>query len=101
VSSALSSPTSNLLTHVDGFIDAVRSLRDDFHITVEHAPLPRHEVSAFDGDRRTIVLRPDATLEEQLWALREWWDFIVFGASPHAHRKASLRLVPQPRAAGD
>lgn len=97
---ALSTETNNLEQCLDGFISTLRRLSLEWGLTVEHGPLPHHDVGEFDPATRTVRIRHDAPLEDQVWFLSDVWFLLTFG--PHATRAARrqphLQLVPAARA---
>lgn len=97
---ALTHETPTLDQCLDGFISVARRLAIEWGVTIEHTELPHHHPGEFDGDTRTVRIRPDAPLEDQVWLLSGVWFLLTFGphAAPHAHRQPHLQLVPAPRA---
>jgi hypothetical protein len=85
-----------------GFVDLVRRLAD-IGITTRTSPLPPHEVADWHSDTHTLHLRVDATLDQQIWVLQQFWNYTAIGAhaAPAARRVAHLRLVPPQRDAVD
>lgn len=96
---ARSVATRNPTQCLDGFIAALLRLNDEWGITVEHAPVPAHLFGEFDPDTRTVRIRRDDSIEDQLSVLSDLWWLLTFG--PHATRAARpqphLHLVPDPR----
>jgi hypothetical protein len=99
VTQALTSEPRNLEQCLDGFITTLRRLSEEWAITVEHAALPACDLGEFDPATRTVRIRHDAPLEDQLTVISDVWWLLTFG--PHATRSARrqphLQLVPTPR----
>jgi hypothetical protein len=72
-------------------------------IGTRRAPLPAHEVADWDPDTHTLYLRVDATLDQQVWALQQFWNYNTIGthAAPGARRVPHLHLVPAQRDPAD
>lgn len=97
---ALNAEPRSLDQCLDGFIDVLRRLSVEWGITVEHATLPPRDLGEFDPNTRTVRIRCDAPLEDQVWLLSDLWFILTFGphATRTARRQSHLQLVPQPRA---
>lgn len=98
---ALTSRTPHPEVCLDGYVSVLHRLATEWAITVEHAPLPATQVGAFDPTSRTVQLRADAAIEDQLWLLVDLWFLLTIGrhSTSGARPQPHLYLVPAPRTA--
>jgi hypothetical protein len=96
---ALANQLPQLQVFLGGFASVLKRLATEWAVTVVHAPLPPIHVGVFDPATRTVQLRADAPLEDQLAFLTDVWWLLTVG--PHAtrwiRRQPHLQLVPAPR----
>jgi len=85
---------------VSAFVSIVRRLATEWAVMVTYGPVPCDQVAVLDTETRTVILRRDTPVEDQMWALVDVWFLITFGphAAPAARKRPHLQLVPAPRA---
>lgn len=67
-------------------------------VTVQYTHNPGAAISRYDGRSKTLTIRADTCLEDQVWTLSQAWLHIAIGPwASQAHEVPTLRLVPSQR----
>lgn len=84
---------------LDGLEEVTHRLRDALGVTITHtSAVPPDDIGWWESPTNTVIVRADATAEEQVWLLVHIWLLLVVGPDAvNAVTEPMLALVPPPR----
>jgi len=82
---------------LDGLHGALARLAQ-LNVDIQYTLDPAAAISRYDSGNRTLTIRADTCLEDQVWALSQAWFHVTIGPwASLAHKVPALRLVPDQR----